>query len=90
MAASERGEYSPVAPNDAPEGQQKNRRIEIMLIEQGLAEELAKPKPRYRPSARRWIEPAPAVLSRIENDGASLQNLSSSYAAKMTGRPFLN
>jgi chemotaxis protein MotB len=44
MVAAGRGEYSPVAPNDTPEGRQKNRRIEIMLIDQGLAEELSKPK----------------------------------------------
>jgi flagellar motor protein MotB len=32
-----------VAPNDTPEGRQKNRRIEIMVIDQSLADELAKP-----------------------------------------------
>jgi chemotaxis protein MotB len=42
MVAAGRGEYSPVASNDTPEGRQKNRRIEIMLIDQGLAEELSK------------------------------------------------
>lgn len=45
MVASGRGEYAPVAPNDTPEGRQKNRRIEIMLIDQSLAEEITKPKP---------------------------------------------
>jgi chemotaxis protein MotB len=45
MVASGRGEYAPVAPNDSAEGRQKNRRIEIMLIDQSLAEEMAKPKP---------------------------------------------
>ncbi len=45
MVASGRGEYAPVASNDTPEGRQKNRRIEIMLIDQNLAEELSKPKP---------------------------------------------
>jgi chemotaxis protein MotB len=45
MIASGRGEYGPIAPNDTPEGRQKNRRIEIMLIDQSLAEELTKPKP---------------------------------------------
>jgi chemotaxis protein MotB len=44
MVASGRGEYAPVAPNDNAEGRQKNRRIEIMLIDQSLAEEIAKPK----------------------------------------------
>jgi type VI secretion system peptidoglycan-associated protein len=43
MIAAGRGEYYPVAPNDTPEGRQKNRRIEIMLIDQSLADELAKP-----------------------------------------------
>jgi chemotaxis protein MotB len=45
MVASGRGEYAPVAPNDTPEGRQKNRRIEIMLIDHTLAEEIGKPKP---------------------------------------------
>jgi len=45
MIASGRGEYGPVASNDTAEGRQKNRRIEIMLIDQSLAEEMAKPKP---------------------------------------------
>jgi chemotaxis protein MotB len=43
MIAAGRGEYNPVAPNDTPEGRQKNRRIEIMLMDQSLADELAKP-----------------------------------------------
>jgi chemotaxis protein MotB len=43
MIAAGRGEYNPVAPNDTPEGRQKNRRIEIMLIDQSLADELARP-----------------------------------------------
>jgi len=45
MIASGRGEYAPVVPNDTPEDRQKNRRIEIMLIDQSLADEMAKPKP---------------------------------------------
>lgn len=44
MVAAGRGEYSPVAENDTPEGRQKNRRIEIMLIDQNLAEELSTAK----------------------------------------------
>lgn len=43
MVASGRSEYDPVAPNDTPEGRQKNRRIEIMLIDKSLANEMAKP-----------------------------------------------
>jgi chemotaxis protein MotB len=42
MIASGRGEYSPIASNDTPEGRQKNRRIEIMLVDQALAEEMSK------------------------------------------------
>jgi len=42
MVASGRGEYDPVAPNDTPEGRQKNRRIEIMLIDQNLVNEMNK------------------------------------------------
>jgi len=42
MVASGRGEYDPVAKNDTPEGRQKNRRIEIMLIDQSLAAEVEK------------------------------------------------
>ena len=41
MVAAGRGEYSPIAEHDTPEGRQKNRRIEIMLIEQAAADELA-------------------------------------------------
>jgi chemotaxis protein MotB len=40
MVASGRGEYDPVAPNDSAEGRQKNRRIEIMLIDRDLANEM--------------------------------------------------
>jgi chemotaxis protein MotB len=43
MVPSGRGEYDPVAPNDTPEGRQKNRRIEIMLLDQSLASELSRP-----------------------------------------------
>lgn len=42
MVASGRSEYDPVAPNETPEGRQKNRRIEIMLIDQSLATEMEK------------------------------------------------
>lgn len=45
MVAAGRGEFSPVAANDTAEGRQKNRRIEIMLIDQGIAEEASLPKP---------------------------------------------
>jgi len=44
MVAAGRGEYAPIASNDTPEGRQKNRRIEIMLIDKGLANEIATPK----------------------------------------------
>jgi len=40
LVPSGRAEYDPVAPNDTPEGRQKNRRIEIMLIDKSLAESL--------------------------------------------------
>ena len=43
MIPSGRGEYDPVAPNDTPEGRQKNRRIEIMLIDKSLLSEIGKP-----------------------------------------------
>jgi chemotaxis protein MotB len=42
MVTSGRSEYDPVAPNDTPEGRQKNRRIEIMLIDKNLANEMGK------------------------------------------------
>ena len=43
MIPSGRGEYDPVASNDTPEGRQKNRRIEIMLIDKSLGSELSRP-----------------------------------------------
>ena len=42
MVASGRSEYDPVAMNDTPEGRQKNRRIEIMLIDKSLSDEIKK------------------------------------------------
>lgn len=42
MVPSGRAEYDPVASNDTAEGRQKNRRIEIMLIDQSLANEMEK------------------------------------------------
>lgn len=43
MVASGRSEYDPVAANDTPEGRQKNRRIEIMLIDKSLESETTRP-----------------------------------------------
>jgi len=40
MVASGRAEYDPVAPNDTPEGRQKNRRIAIILIDRNLVSSL--------------------------------------------------
>jgi chemotaxis protein MotB len=40
LLAAGRGEYSPVASNDDADGRKKNRRIEIMLIDKNLAQEL--------------------------------------------------
>ena len=40
MIPSGRAEYDPVAPNDTPEGRQKNRRIEIMLIDKSIVSEM--------------------------------------------------
>jgi len=37
-----RGEYEPVVPNDTPEGRQKNRRIELMLIDKSLVSEMTR------------------------------------------------
>ena len=42
MIPAGRGEYDPVAPNDTPEGRQKNRRIEIMLIDKSLVSEMTR------------------------------------------------
>jgi chemotaxis protein MotB len=36
LVATGRAEYAPVAPNDSTEGRQKNRRIEITLIDKGV------------------------------------------------------
>lgn len=38
LVATGRAEYAPVAPNDSPEGRQKNRRIEITLIDRNLVQ----------------------------------------------------
>ena len=38
LVATGRAEYAPVAPNDSAEGRQKNRRIEITLIDKGLVQ----------------------------------------------------
>ena len=38
LVASGRGPYQPVASNSTPESRQKNRRIEIMLLEKSLAD----------------------------------------------------
>jgi chemotaxis protein MotB len=40
MVPSGRAQYDPVASNDTPEGRQKNRRIEIMLIDKSLMSEM--------------------------------------------------
>ncbi len=40
MIPAGRAEYDPVASNDTPEGRQKNRRIEIMLIDKSLVSEM--------------------------------------------------
>jgi chemotaxis protein MotB len=39
LIATGRAEYAPVAANDSPEGRQKNRRIEITLIDRSLLQE---------------------------------------------------
>lgn len=39
LVATGRAEYAPVAPNDSEAGRQKNRRIEITLVERGLLKE---------------------------------------------------
>jgi chemotaxis protein MotB len=44
MMSSGRGEHDPVAPNDTPEGRQKNRRIEIMVIDKNLLGEITRPR----------------------------------------------
>jgi len=38
LVATGRAEYAPVAPNDSAEGRQKNRRIEITLIDRGVVQ----------------------------------------------------
>jgi chemotaxis protein MotB len=40
LIASGRGEFLPIAPNDTADGRQKNRRIEIMLIDKSLSDSL--------------------------------------------------
>ena len=43
LVAGGRGEYAPVAPNDSPANRQKNRRIEITLLDKNLVEAMAVP-----------------------------------------------
>lgn len=40
LVAAGRSEYQPVAPNDTPENRQKNRRIEITLMDKSLADQM--------------------------------------------------
>jgi chemotaxis protein MotB len=42
MVPTGRAEYDPVASNDTPEGRQKNRRIEIMLLDKSLVSEMTR------------------------------------------------
>jgi chemotaxis protein MotB len=42
MLAAGRAEYDPVASNDTPGGRQKNRRIEIMLLDKSLVSEMTR------------------------------------------------
>ncbi|MBK8574650.1 MAG: flagellar motor protein MotB [Elusimicrobia bacterium] len=44
MIAAGQGEYMPVAPNDTPEGRQKNRRIEIMLLDKAMTDVIVQPQ----------------------------------------------
>lgn len=41
LMAVGRGEYAPIAPNDSPAGRQKNRRIEITLLDKSLVDAVA-------------------------------------------------
>jgi chemotaxis protein MotB len=40
LIATGRAEYAPIAPNESPEGRQKNRRIEITLVDPNLFQEV--------------------------------------------------
>jgi len=41
LVSAGRGQYEPVASNDTPEGRQKNRRIEITLLDKSYLETMA-------------------------------------------------
>jgi len=43
LVAAGRGPYQPVASNQTPAGRQRNRRIEIMLLDRSLADGMAQP-----------------------------------------------
>jgi chemotaxis protein MotB len=45
LIAAGRGEFAPVAPNDTPANKQKNRRIEITLLDKALVDAVAAPAP---------------------------------------------
>jgi len=44
LVASGRGPYQPVAENSTPEGRQKNRRIEIMLVDKSIMDSMSTPE----------------------------------------------
>jgi chemotaxis protein MotB len=70
LVASGRGEHDPVASNDTPEGRQKNRRIELLLIDKNLFEstqpsaEKAEEAPKDVPAAEPAVTPVEAPAAQ--------------------------
>ncbi len=61
------GEFHPIAPNDAPEGRARNRRIAIVVLPEELAAaDLPKPKPAPEPA----LDPTAPAGSESNAEGA--------------------
>ncbi len=65
------GEFHPIAPNDAPEGRARNRRIAIVVLPEELAAtDLPKPKPAPEPA----LDPATPAAPEANTESKSESN----------------
>jgi chemotaxis protein MotB len=74
LIAEGRGEYAPVAPNDSPANRQKNRRIEITLLDRSLVESVVvkgpDSAPGLTPSAQAPSGLSPSAAAQPSPQGA--------------------